>query len=94
MTTGLLGAADAAVDSAGATVPIVDLLAGRIRQMVMLEYDQSTLRQADDTRPSWSGPTRQFDARDSESNSTCQGPTRPWPGALFIIDVKIDFRYY
>jgi hypothetical protein len=44
----------------------------------------STPRHADDsiTRPSGSGPTRLFDARDSESSSTCQGPTRPRPGTF------------
>ncbi len=41
-------------------------------------------KQADDstTRPSGSGSTRQSDALDSESSSTCQCPTRPGPGTF------------
>ena len=42
-------------------------------------YARSTPLQADDstTLPSGSGPTRQPDALDLESSSTCQGQTRP-----------------
>ncbi len=82
-TTGGPGAADAAVDSAEAAVPSEELRAGRIRWI-------STPRQADDTstRPSRSGQTRQSDARDSESSSTCQGhgPKRPGRG-------RVPFHY-
>ncbi len=43
-TTGLAGAADAAVDSAGAAVPSEELRAGRIRRMAMLEYTAASGR--------------------------------------------------
>ncbi len=48
---------------------------------------RSTPRQTDDTttRPFGSGPTRQSDARDSESSSTWQGPTRPGLGTFPLL---------
>ena len=61
-TTGRPGAADAAVDSAGAAVPFKGLRAG----MDPPDGYKSTQQQADDmtTRPSGSGPTSQSNARD------------------------------
>ncbi len=60
-TTDRQGAADANADSAEAAVPSEGLLAGQRHRRTM----PNTQRHADDsnTRPFWSGPTRQSNAR-------------------------------
>jgi hypothetical protein len=80
-TTGRPGAADAAADSSEAAVPSEGL---RAPDGAADGLSWSIPRHADDltTRPFGSGPTRQSDAQDTKSRSTCQLPTRPGPGTM------------
>jgi hypothetical protein len=75
---GQAGAADAAAYSAGAAA-VHSRPDGAADGLT-----RSTLWHAEDTttRPSWSGPTRQSDALDSQSSSTCQLVTRPGQGIV------------
>jgi hypothetical protein len=77
-TTDLPGAVDADADSAEAAVPSDGLRADGLAWSTPRHADDST------TRPSWSGPTSQFDARDSESSFKCK--VRRGPG-------RVPFKY-